>query len=136
MSLVKMAFMLAIAMMAAQNKPPKHDPNGTWEAETGTKFEMRLTGDDLKIQLVEGSNPVFVKYDVNLKNTGEVNTYIGAGSFVAKMKTGKECTFPTKWQIIVVQTEMIVGSTSTVVPNPDTCEVKESGESMIILRKK
>ena len=136
MSLVKMAFMLALAMVAGQVQPPKNDPNGIWESETGTRFEMRLSGDDLRIQLVEGSNPAFLKYDVNLKNTGEKNTYAGAGSFVAKMKTGKECTFATRWQLIVVQAEMIVGSTTSVIPNPETCEVTESGESMIILKKK
>jgi hypothetical protein len=132
---MKTALFLAIAMLF-QNQPPKNDPNGTWEAETGTKFELRLSGDELRIQLVEGSHPVFTKYEVVLKNQNEVNTYSGSGYFIAKMKSGKECKFDTDWQIIVVQKEMIVGSTSTVVPNPDTCEATQRGSSMIVLTKK
>jgi hypothetical protein len=130
------AILLAFAMFVSQGQPSKNDPNGTWEAETGTRFELRLTGDFLHVQLVEGSHPVFVKYEVDLKNTGEVNTYVGSGYFLAKMQTGKECKFPTDWQIVVVQNDMIVGSTSTIVPDPDTCEIKERGGAMIILQKK
>src|SRR5262245_5138291 len=130
------ALLLSIALILAQNQVPKNDPNGIWEAETGTKYEIRLSGSDLRVQLVEGSNPSFVKYEVNLKNAGEVNTYKGSGYFVARMKNGKECKFDTDWQIIVVQKETIIGDTSTVVPDPDTCEIKERGSSMIVLKKK
>jgi hypothetical protein len=130
------ALLLSIALLLAQNQAPKNDPNGTWEAETGTKYEIQLSGADLRVQLVEGSNPSFVKYEVNLKNAGEVNTYKGSGYFVAKMKNGKECRFDTDWQIIVVQKETIAGFTSTVVPDPDTCEIIERGSAMIVLKKK
>jgi hypothetical protein len=130
------ALLLSIALILTQNQAPKNDPNGTWEAETGTKYEITLSGADLRVQLVPGSNPSFLKYEVNLKNAGEVNTYKGSGYFVAKFKNGKECKFDTEWQIIVVQKETIVGSTSTVVPDPDTCEIKERSTSMIILKKK
>jgi hypothetical protein len=133
---MKTAVLLAMAMFLVQIQPPRNDPNGTWEAETGTKFDLRLSGDDLRVNLVEGSNPVYVKYEVNLKNAGDVNTYKGAGYFVAKLKSGKECKFDTEWQIIVVQPEMIVGTTTSIVPDPDTCEVKERGDSMMILKKK
>ena len=130
------ALLVSIALLLAQNQAPKNDPNGTWEAETGTRFEIQLSGAELRIQLVEGSNPSFVKYEVNLKNAGEVNTYKGAGYFVAKMKNSKECRFDTDWQIIVVQKETIIGYTSTVIPDPDTCEIKERGSAMIVLKKK
>ena|SRR5262245_4395385 len=131
------ALLLSIALLLAQSQtPPKNDPNGTWEAETGTKYQIQVSGEDLRIQLVEGSNPSFVKYEVNLKNAGEVNTYKGSGFFLAKMKNGKECKFETEWQIVVVQKETIIGTTSTVVPDPDTCEIKERGLSRIFLKKK
>jgi hypothetical protein len=134
---MKTAFILAIsALLTQQGTPPKNDPNGNWEAETGTKYELRLSGDDLRVQIVEGSHPVFLKYEVNLKNTGEVNTYKGTGYFIAKMKTGKECKFDTSWLVVVVQPKTIVGSTTTIVPDPETCEIKESGESTIVLSKK
>jgi hypothetical protein len=133
---MKTAFLLMMAMFLVQQKPPKNDPNGTWEAETGTRFELRLADTDLHVQLVEGSNPTFLKYEVNLKNTGEVNTYKGAGYFVAKLKNGKECKFDTDWQVVVVQKDTIFGFTSTVVPDPDTCAVTERSSSMITLKKK
>jgi len=130
------ALFLSVALILTQNQAPKNDPNGTWEAETGTKYEIQTSGADLRVQLVEGSNPSFAKYEVSLKNAGEVNTYKGAGFFVAKMKNGKECRFDTDWQIIVVQKETIIGYTSTVVPDPDTCEIRERGSAMIVLKKK
>jgi hypothetical protein len=133
---MKTALILAIAILLGQARPPRNDPNGIWQAETGTRFELRLTGSDLRVQLVEGSNPRFVKYEVNLKNTGEVNTYTGTGSFVAKMQNGKECRFDTEWQIIVVQAEKIAGFTSSVVPDPETCEVTGRTSIMIELQKK
>jgi len=133
---MKTAALVAMAMFLVQNQPSRTDPNGTWEAETGTKFEIRLSGGDLRVNLIEGSNPLFLKYEVALKNTGEVNTYKGTGYFVAKLKSGKECKFDTEWQVIVVQPELIIGTTSTVVPDPDTCEIKERGDSMIVLKKK
>jgi len=133
---MKTTLVLVIAMFLAQAPPPKNDPNGTWESETGTRFELRLTGDDLHVQLVAGSNPTFVKYDVNLKNAGEVNTYKGTGYFVAKMKTGKECKFDTEWQVVVVQKETIFGFTSTVVPDADTCAALETSNTTITLKKK
>jgi hypothetical protein len=133
---MKTTLVLAIALFMAQNQVPKNDPNGVWEAETGTRFAMQLSGENLRVQLVEGSHPTFLKYEVNLKNAAEPNTYTGSGYFIAKMKNGKECKLDTDWQIIVVQKDMIVGSTSNVAANSDTCEVTQRGSSMIVLKKK
>src|SRR5690242_18960726 len=133
---MKTVLLLAIVLATAQNRPEKNDPNGRWEAETGTQFELQLSGDDRLVEIVEGSHPVFAKYEVLLKNSGEVNTYTGSGYFVAKMKSCKDCKFDTDWEIIVVQNTMIIGATSTVVPYPDTCDVTQRGNSMIVLKKK
>src|SRR5581483_11942971 len=47
-----------------QPKSMKNDPNGIWQTSAGTKFEMKLTDSDLTVQLVAGSNPTYVKYEV------------------------------------------------------------------------
>jgi hypothetical protein len=125
-----------IALLFFALQIPKNDPTGTWEAETGTQYKLQLSGSDLKVLLVEGSNPVFLKYEVNLKNQEEINTYKGKGSFTAKLRSGKECTFDTEWEIVVVQTGRIIGSTTTVVPDPETCEVKEKSLTQINLVRK
>lgn len=116
---------------------PKNDPNGIWEAETGSKFNLRLSGADLRVEIVEGSNPRFLKYEVNLKNQQEdVNSYKGTGYFVAKMQNGKECKFETEWQLVVVAPSRIIGATSNIIPDPNTCEAKERTQVQLDLRKK
>lgn len=95
---------------------------------------MTLTDANLKVQLVPDSTPVYLKYDVDLKNSGEVNTYEGSGYFVAKVE-GKECRFDTSWHIIVVQPETIAGYISHVVPKPGSCEVKERRDEFTQLKK-
>ena len=115
---------------------PKNDPNGIWQSTTGTQYKLELTGQDLKVQLVEGTNPAFVKYEVNLKNQQEVNTYKGTGFFLAKFKSGKECRFDTEWEIIVVQMDRIVGSTTNIFPDPETCAVKDRSVVGIDLTRK
>jgi hypothetical protein len=119
-----------------QNAPAnsKNNPEGVWQSDSGTKFELKLSDSDLKVQLVDGSNPVYLKYEVNLKNSGEVNTYEGDGFFVAKVKE-KECRFPTSWHVIVVQPELIAGYISHVVPDPATCEVAERRDEFTQLKK-
>jgi hypothetical protein len=126
--------MFFLPRVQEQPKAPKNDPNGIWQTETGTKFEMKLADSDLTVRLVEGSNPTFVKYEVNLKNTGEVNTYEGTGFFIAKVQ-GKTCRFDTTWKITVVQSETIAGYTSRIVPDPDTCEVKQRTEDFAQFKK-
>jgi hypothetical protein len=115
-------------------QPAKNDPNGTWQSDSGTKFDLSLAGSDLKVRLVGDSNPLYVKYEVNLKNTGEVNTYQGSGYFTAKLQ-GKECRFDTNWNIIVVQPDTIAGYISHVVPDPATCEVKDRRDEFTQLKK-
>ena len=131
--------LLLLTMVSAQalppkDDPPKNDPNGIWQSDTGTKFEMKLTDKNLKVQLVSGSNPVYLKYEVDLTNTGEVNTYAGNGYFVAKVKE-KECRFDTSWHIIVVLPETIAGYISHIVPDPVSCEVKDRGDEFTQLKK-
>ena len=129
-----MLFLVMTMLLPQKPAPARNDPNGVWQSDTGTKFEMKLTDSALKVQLVEGSNPVYVKYEVNLKNTGEVNTYEGVGYFVAKVQ-GKECRFDTDWAIVVAQRELIVGTISHVVPVPETCEVKQRSQEFTQLKK-
>jgi hypothetical protein len=128
-------FILLLLLFPPQNaKSPKNDPNGIWQSDSGTKFELKLTDTNLKVQLVDGSNPTYLKYEVDLKNSGEVNTYDGKGYFVAKLKD-KECRFDTNWSIIVVQPDVIAGYISHVVPDPATCEVKERRDEFTQLKK-
>ena len=115
---------------------PKNDPNGIWQAQTGTQYKLSLNGADLKVEIVEGSSPTFLKYEVNLKNQEEVNTYKGTGYFVAKLKSGKECRFDTEWEIVVVQMDRIIGATSNIFPDPDTCAVKDKTIVQIDLTRK
>jgi hypothetical protein len=115
---------------------PKNDPTGVWQSTTGTQYKLELTGSDLKVELVEGSNPSFLKYEVNLKNQEEVNTYKGTGFFLAKLRNGKECRFDTEWEIVVVQQDRIVGVTSNIFPDPETCAVKEKASVGIDLSRK
>jgi hypothetical protein len=130
---MKFAIVFLAVLMA---QIPKNDPNGVWEAETGSKFDIRLSGSDLRIQIVEGSNPRFLKYEMTLKNQQEINTYKGAGFFLAKLQNGKECKFETEWQIVVVSPDRILGTASTFVPDPETCAVKERGQATLDLKKK
>jgi hypothetical protein len=133
---MKTAFLMVLTFFLQQApQAHKNDPTGIWQpSDTSTKFDMKLTGSELKVHLVEGSNPRFLKYDVDLKNTGEVNTYEGSGSFVAKLND-KECKFKTEWKIVVVQAELIAGYMSKIVPNADTCEVVDSGVDFVQLKK-
>ncbi len=122
-------------LMQAPAPMPKNDPNGTWQSASGTQYSLRLTGKDLKVQLVEGSNPRYLKYEVDLKNQEEVNTYKGSGYFVAKFPNGKECKYETEWQMIVVTNDRILGSTTSVTPDPATCGVKEKNQVPLDLKK-
>ena len=133
---MKSAIFAGLLLFTIQVPVPRNDPNGIWEAETGTKFNLLLSGQELKVQIVEGSNPRFLKYEVNLKNQEEVNTYLGSGYFVARLQNGKECRFDTEWQLVVVSPERILGITTNITPDPETCEVKEKSQSQLNLVKK
>ena len=130
---MKSAFVLGLFLLTTQI--PKNDPNGVWQSESGTKYSFRLSGKDLHIQIVDGSNPRFLKYEVDLKSQEEVNTYKGTGSFVAKLQNGKECRFDTEWELVVVTPNRILGSTTNVVPDPESCEVKQRGRAPLDLKK-
>jgi len=124
---------LLLPLLVAQ--VPKNNPNGVWEAETGSQFQMRLNGKDLHVNIVPGSNPKFIQYEVDLKNEDEINTYSGKGFFVAKMEGGKECKFPTEWRFIIVSPERILGISSNIVADSKTCEIKETTQSQLDLKK-
>ena len=127
--------LLLMVTLLPQAQAPRNDPEGVWQTESGTKFELKLiTASDLSVRFVEGSNPVYVKYEVNLKNTGEVNTYEGTGYFIAKVQD-RECRYDTNWKIIVVQPETIVGYLSRIVPEPGTCDIKERHEDFTQIKK-
>jgi hypothetical protein len=126
---------LIAALLLAPQKISKFDPSGVWVAETGSKYEMRLSGSDLHIQLVAGSNPKFLSYELDAKNESEVNTYSGKGFLVAKMDTGKECKLPTEWRFIVVAPDRILGNSSSVVADGNTCVVQETEQVRLDLKK-
>jgi len=117
------AFLLLLLFQQAP-AIPKYNATGEWGLDTGTRFNLQLTGSTIKVQLSEGSNPRYLKYEVTLQNQEEVNTYKGSGYFVAKLQNGKECKFDTDWQFIVVNPDRIIGSASAITPDEDTCEVK------------
>jgi len=124
---------LVLPLLVAQ--VPKNNPNGVWQAETGSQYEIRLNGKDLRVTIVPGSNPKFLQYEVDMKNEDEINTYSGKGFFVAKMEGGKECKFPTQWRFIVVSPDRIVGISSSVVADSKTCEIKEQTQAQLDLKK-
>jgi hypothetical protein len=129
---MKTAVFLAFLLVSQM---PRNDPNGVWQAESGTKYNFRLSGSELKVQVVEGSNPRYLKYEVSLKNQEEVNTYIGSGYFIAKLQDGKECRFDTEWQLVVVQPDRIVAAATNIVPVPGACDVAEKTQVRVDLRK-
>ncbi len=125
--------MLVLSLLSAQVS--KNNPNGVWEAETGSQFQMRLNGKDLHVNIVPGSNPKFIQYEVDLKNEDEINTYSGNGFFVAKMDGGKECKFPTEWRFIIVSPDRILGISSNIIADSKTCEIKERKQAQLDLKK-
>jgi hypothetical protein len=129
--------LLGLLISQAKSDMPKNDPNGIWESSAGTRFEMKLTGSELAVQLVPTPEGRYVSYNVALSNKDqETNTYVGKGFFVAKVAGGKECRFDTDWQVIVITSDHIIGSTSSVVPDPATCEAKERSQAQLDLTKK
>jgi hypothetical protein len=133
-----MTLFLLLPLLLGQQAPqaPKNDPSGIWQTDTGSKYELRLTGKDLHVKIVPGSNPKFLQYEVDLKNEEEVNTYSGQGFFVAKMNGGKECKFPTQWRFIVVSPDHILGISSNVNADSKTCAIKEQNQTQLELKKK
>jgi hypothetical protein len=129
------AVLLSLLLITTQNPIPKNNPNGVWEAETGSKFELKLSGSDLKVAIVPGSNPRYLQYELDLKNQDDPNMYKGAGYFVAKMSSGKECKFETEWQIVVVAPDRILGAAANIVADGETCEVRERSQVQLDLKK-
>ena len=128
--------LLTFLLAQAPGPMPKNNPNGIWESISGTQYEFKLNGSDLSVRLIPGSNPTYVKYEVELKNsTEDPNTYQGKGFFVAKVKD-KECRFDTEWKVVVVTPDRIIGAAPQIVPDPDTCGVKESNQVQMDLKKK
>jgi hypothetical protein len=127
--------LLALFLSQAPPQMPKNNPNGVWESVSGTQYEFKLNGSDLSVRMVAGSNPTYVKYEVELKQSDEVNTYEGKGFFIAKVKD-KECRFETDWRIVVVTPDRIIGAAPQIIPDPDTCGVKERNQVQMDLKKK
>jgi hypothetical protein len=115
---------------------PKNDPNGIWRASTGTEYEIRLVGSDLQVRIVPGSSTTFLDYSVDLMGTEEPNSYNGEGRFTARLQNGRECEFETKWQVVIVSPQRMLGTATEIVPDPETCEVLEQGNLRLDLRRK
>src|SRR5215467_5217607 len=138
---MKANLLIGLLLMIVQ-AIPKHDPTGVWQAESGSKYAMKLTGNDLKVAIVPDSNPRYLQYQVDLTlekdasgATPDPNTYKGTGFFVAKMQTGKECKVDTEWHLVVVQDGRIFGSATNVVVDSNTCEVREKTEVRLDLKR-
>ena len=80
---MKLALAAGLLLLTIQ-QTAKNDPNGVWESESGTQYRLSLTGEELHVRLVEGSNPRYLKYEVDLKNLGDPNMYQGKGYLVGK----------------------------------------------------
>ena len=124
------------ALLLIPQQIPKNDPNGLWVATTGTEYEIRLVGTDLQVQIVPGSSSTYLEYTVELMGTDEPNTYNGMGHLKARLQNGRECEFETTWLVVVVAPGRIIGSASQIVPDPDTCEVVETGNQQLDLQRK
>jgi len=131
-----------LGLFLLMGQVPKNDPTGVWQAETGSKYSMKLTGSDVKVTIVPNSNPKYLDYQVNLTlekdeagTVTDVNTYKGTGYFVAKMQTGKECKVETEWRFTVVQATRIFGSATNVTVDSNTCEVKQKDLVRLDLKK-
>jgi hypothetical protein len=130
-------FFLLTILLSQQGEIPKNDPTGIWVSQVGTQFQLKLTGGTaLSVRLVPAADTRYTVYEVELRmDPQEKNTYAGKGYFVAKVKD-KECRFDTDWKIIVVQKEQIVGESTNIVPDGDTCAVKERSTAALTLKKK
>ena len=134
---MQLSLILLLSLITIQVQIPKNDPTGVWESTSGTRYELRLAGTQLEVKLVPGTNQRYLSYQVDLKNSDqEVNTYIGTGFFVAKVNETKECKYETEWQLTVITPNRIVGSTTNIIPDPETCGVKERSQAALDLRKK
>ena len=133
---MKSLALLLTLLLSQEIRVQKNNPNGVWVAGTGSQFEMHLTGSDLSVKLVPGSNPKFLQYEMDLKNEQDINTYSGKGFFVAKMETGKECRLSTEWRFVMVSNDRIIGNASNVTADSQTCEIKETTQVLLDLTKK
>jgi hypothetical protein len=122
-------------LIPAQVPNPKNDPTGVWLAETGSKFQIQLSGSDMHIKMIPGSNPKFLQYEMELQNEKEANTYYGKGFFVAKMETGKECRLTTDWRVVVVSSDRIIGTVTSVTADSKTCAVQETTQIPLDLKR-
>jgi len=132
-----MRLLLVLTLLFLPQIPnPKNDPTGVWLADTGSQFQIQLSGSDMHVSMVPGTNPKFLQYEMELKNEKEVNTYYGKGFFIAKMETGKECKLTTDWRVVVVSPERIIGTVTSVTADGKTCEIQETTQVPIDLKKK
>jgi hypothetical protein len=131
-----MKLLLVALMLLPTQQIPKNDPSGTWQADTGSQFSITLSGPDLHVSLVPGSNPKFLQYEMDLKVEKEVNTYWGKGFFVAKMESGKECKLTTDWRVVIVSPDRIIGTVTSVTADKNTCAVQETTQVPLDLKRK
>ena len=136
MRLMKLVLVALMLLFPQQVPNPKNDPTGVWQATTGSEFQIQLSGSDMHVSMVPGTNPKFLQYEMELKNEKEVNTYYGKGFFIAKMETGKECKLTTDWRVVVVSPERIIGTVTSVTADGKTCEIQETTQVPIDLKKK
>jgi hypothetical protein len=132
--IASMNTLFLILLLAQALQMPKNDPNGVWEAPTGTKFQIAINGRDLAVHLVPGSNQTYIEYEMKLSGSDEPNLYEGSGYFVAK-KNDKQCRFETNWKIVVVTPDKIIGNADSIIPDFESCTVKEREPIQLDLKK-
>jgi len=52
------------------------------------------------------------------------------------MEGGKECKFDTEWQFVVVSPDRIIGVTSGITADKNSCEIKQKDQLQLDLKKK
>ena len=62
--------------------------------------------------------------------------YQGNGTFKARLDNGRECEFGTQWSIIVISNDRIMGISTRITPDPETCDIVERGDAQVDLKRK
>src|SRR5215467_7609155 len=127
---------IVLALALLQAPLSKNSPNGAWQADSGSVYDIKQNGTDVQVVMVPGTNAKLRDYEVTLKNQDEPNTYKGTGTFIATMEGGKECKFTTEWMFVVVSPDRIIGTATGINADSKTCEIKERPQLQLDLKKK
>lgn len=128
--------LVAAILLLFSQQPTKNNPNGIWESQSGSAYEIKLTGEDLVLSIVPGSSSTYLEYELLLKGQEDPNMYQGNGTFKALLGNGRECEFGTQWSIIVITNDRIMGVSTLITPDPETCDIVERGDAQVDLKRR